>query len=55
MGPGILASQALSIIADANKKQVMGSAAKHFARPDAGKVIAEELIRIGLSHKNKET
>lgn len=53
MSPGILASQALSIITDANKKQVMGGAAKHFARPDAGKVIAEELVRIGLEHENK--
>jgi len=54
MSPGILASQALSIVADENKKAVMGGAAKHFARPDAGKVIAEELIRIGLEHKSKE-
>tara|TARA_B100000745_G_scaffold300595_1_gene255700 strand:+ start:8167 stop:9309 length:1143 start_codon:yes stop_codon:yes gene_type:complete len=53
MSPGILASQALSIITDANKKQVMGSAAKHFARPDAGKVIAQELVRIGLEHESK--
>ncbi|MBL1434454.1 UDP-N-acetylglucosamine--N-acetylmuramyl-(pentapeptide) pyrophosphoryl-undecaprenol N-acetylglucosamine transferase [Candidatus Wolfebacteria bacterium] len=54
MSPGILASQALSIISDNNKKLVMGSAAKHFARPDAGKVIAEELVRIGLEHDSKE-
>lgn len=51
MSPGILASQALSIITDDNKKMVMGSAAKQFARPDAGRVIADELVRIGLEHK----
>ncbi|XKT74985.1 MAG: UDP-N-acetylglucosamine--N-acetylmuramyl-(pentapeptide) pyrophosphoryl-undecaprenol N-acetylglucosamine transferase [Patescibacteria group bacterium UBA2103] len=54
MSPGILASQALTVLRDKNKQMVMSSAAKQFARPEAGKIIAEEMVRIGLSHKREE-
>lgn len=53
MSPGILATQALSIAGDAAKQQKMSELAKQFARPDAGRIIAEELVRIGLEHEEK--
>ena len=53
MSPGILATQATTILADKERQKSMSEAAKAFARPDAGKVIAEELVRIGLSHKKE--
>lgn len=52
MSPGILATQALSIAQDKTKQETMSKLAKQFARPDAGRIIAEELVRIGLEHEN---
>ena len=53
MSPGILSTQALSILGDPQKAKQMSEAAQAFSRPDAGRIIAEELVRIGLEHEQK--
>lgn len=52
MSAGILATQALSIAKSVEKQEAMSKAASAFARRDAGRVIGEEMVRIGLEHKN---
>lgn len=53
MTPGILTSQITRIAEDQEIQKQMGEAAKTFARPDAGTLIAEELIRIAKAKLNK--
>ena len=48
--PNILASEIRRISGDPALRQRMGAQGRSFANPDAAKLIADELIRIGLSH-----
>lgn len=48
--PNILASEIKRISGDAALKQRMSEHSRGFANPEAARLIAEELIRIGLSH-----
>lgn len=52
--PNILASEIARIAGDATLAQNMAEHGKNFANPQAARLIAEELIRIGLSHLPQE-
>ena len=47
--PSIILSQLENILADKSKYAAMASAARKFARPDAAKIIAGEILQI-ISH-----
>ncbi len=47
----VLASEVTRILGDARTAQVMAGHAQGFANPDAGRVIAEEVVRIALTHE----
>lgn len=49
--PALLAAEITRIIEHPDTAAKMGAAALHFARPDAGKIIAAKLLDIGLSHE----
>jgi UDP-N-acetylglucosamine--N-acetylmuramyl-(pentapeptide) pyrophosphoryl-undecaprenol N-acetylglucosamine transferase len=49
----ILASEANRIATDAHAAASMRAAAKGFANPNAARILAEEALRIGLSHESK--
>lgn len=53
MTPNVLASEARRIATDPVVNARMRAAAKGFANPNAGRLIAEEALRIALSHENK--
>lgn len=53
MTPNVLASEARRIATDTAVNARMRGAAAGFANPDAGRLIAEEAIRIALSHEDK--
>lgn len=53
MTPHVLASEARRIATDAAANARMRAAAAGFANPHAGRLIAEEALRIGLSHEGK--
>jgi UDP-N-acetylglucosamine--N-acetylmuramyl-(pentapeptide) pyrophosphoryl-undecaprenol N-acetylglucosamine transferase len=52
--PGILQTEVLKIVNDPVLQESMGNAGTTFARPDAGVVIADMIIKIGESHKPRE-
>jgi UDP-N-acetylglucosamine--N-acetylmuramyl-(pentapeptide) pyrophosphoryl-undecaprenol N-acetylglucosamine transferase len=47
----ILQSEITRIISNQEDKEKMKAAAKAFYKPDAGKIIAEEILKIALSHE----
>lgn len=47
----VLASEVTRILGDTRTAQTMAGHAHGFANPDAGRVIAEEVVRIALSHE----
>lgn len=49
----ILASETRRIATDPSLREKMRTAAKGFAHPNAARVLAEEALRIGLSHETK--
>lgn len=53
MTPNVLASEARRISTDPAASARMSAAAAGFANPLAGRIIAEEILRIGLSHEPK--
>lgn len=53
MTPNVLASEARRIATDPATNARMRAAAKGFANPNAGRLIAEEALRIALSHEGK--
>ncbi len=50
--PHLLSSEIQRILGNAEEMKRMSEAAKTFARPDAARVIAEELISIGVEHES---
>ena len=46
--PHILLAQVKKILSNEEKKKTMSLAAKSFARPDAGDIIAREIIKLGI-------
>ena len=50
--PHILAAEIHRLMDDKDRQKKMREAAKQFAHPDAAKKIAEELIRIALTHES---
>lgn len=53
--PHLLASEAKRISTDQVVSEHMRTAARGFANPAAGRLIAEEALRIGLSHEDKKS
>lgn len=53
--PNILASEIQRITSDASLMQRMSEHSRGFANPDAAKLIADELLRIALSHLPPQT
>lgn len=53
--PHVLASEAHRIATDAITSAGMKAAARGFANPAAGRIIAEEALQIALSHEGKRT
>lgn len=53
LSPNVLASEARRIATDQAAVNRMRAAAAGFANPNAGRVIAEEALRIALSHEGK--
>jgi len=53
MTPNVLASEVRRIATDSAANARMRAAAKGFANPNAGRLIAEEALRIALSHEDK--
>ncbi len=51
ISPHLLASEVRRILADAALRVSMSEKSKAFANADAAKLIAEELLRVGLSHE----
>ncbi len=51
LSPHVLVSEARRILGDANVRSAMSAASATFANVEAGKIIAEELIALGLSHE----
>ena len=49
--PHLLVSEARRILSDANLRAAMAAGGAAFANKDAGRIIAEELVTIGLSHE----
>ncbi len=49
--PSILAAEIDRLMGDKHLREEMGRAAKAFAKPEAARLIAEELIDLGLSHE----
>jgi UDP-N-acetylglucosamine--N-acetylmuramyl-(pentapeptide) pyrophosphoryl-undecaprenol N-acetylglucosamine transferase len=49
--PSILMSEIGQILDNPELKTKMGEAARTFARPDAGRVIAEEIVNLALEHE----
>jgi len=47
----IIISEVQRLIDNKEHRQIMSAAAKNFSRPEAGLKIAEEIVRIGLSHE----
>lgn len=54
LSPHVLASEARRISSDPAARASMREAAGGFANRDAGRIIAEEALRIGLSHEKKK-
>ena len=50
--PSILVSEVNRIMNDAGLRQKMSIGAKSFARPEAGRLIAEEIIKLALEHEH---
>jgi len=48
--PHVLLSEIQRFLADKEKLEIMRVAAKNFARPDASRKIAQEIINLGLQH-----
>ena len=51
--PHILAAEVHRLLGDKDRQEKMRKGAKQFAHPDAAKKIAEELIRIALTHESR--
>lgn len=51
LSPHVLASEAARLLGDQNARQNMTTASASFRNPDAAKVIANEILSIGLSHE----
>lgn len=51
--PEILVAEVNRIISDKDLYSKMQQGAKDFAKPDAGKLIAEEVFRLAINHNNK--
>ena len=51
--PHILAAEVHRLLGDKDRQLKMKESAKQFAHPDAAKKIAEELIRIALTHESR--
>ena len=51
--PHILIAEIHRLMDDKSQQEKMKRAAKQFAHPDAAKKIAEELIRIALTHESR--
>ena len=49
--PAVLAAEVARIVEHPEIAAKMRESAKHFSRPDAGKIIAQKLLDIGLSHE----
>jgi UDP-N-acetylglucosamine:LPS N-acetylglucosamine transferase len=49
----VLASEALRIGRDTGAAAAMRAAANGFSNPDAARIIADEALRIALSHERK--
>lgn len=52
LAPHILVSEIKRITGDAELGKRMGAAAKGFTDPDAGRILANEILAIGLSHES---
>lgn len=51
LSPHVMASEVRRILGDATLRQTMSEKSVTFANADAGKIIADELIAVGLSHE----
>ncbi|MCI0597719.1 UDP-N-acetylglucosamine--N-acetylmuramyl-(pentapeptide) pyrophosphoryl-undecaprenol N-acetylglucosamine transferase [Candidatus Parcubacteria bacterium] len=51
--PHVLVSEVRRILGDAPLRQTMAEKSALFANPDAAKIIAEEIVAIGLSHESQ--
>ena len=51
LSPHVLVSEIRRILGDASVRAAMSTASASFANTEAGKIIAEELIALGLSHE----
>jgi UDP-N-acetylglucosamine--N-acetylmuramyl-(pentapeptide) pyrophosphoryl-undecaprenol N-acetylglucosamine transferase len=49
--PNLLVSEVRRILSDGALRQKMSTASQSFANKDAAKILAEEIIRVGLSHE----
>lgn len=49
--PSILLSEINRVLSDPELEEEMRKGAKNFARPDAGRLIAEEIIKLALEHE----
>jgi UDP-N-acetylglucosamine--N-acetylmuramyl-(pentapeptide) pyrophosphoryl-undecaprenol N-acetylglucosamine transferase len=49
--PAVLVAQVDRLVENTDKRQAMSTAAKAFSKPDAARVIAEELLTIALEHE----
>lgn len=49
--PGVLVAEVDRLVGDTELMAKMRNSAKSFAKPDAARILAEELVRIGLEHE----
>jgi UDP-N-acetylglucosamine--N-acetylmuramyl-(pentapeptide) pyrophosphoryl-undecaprenol N-acetylglucosamine transferase len=54
LSPNILISEITRLVNNPEERQKLGTAAKAFYKPDAARLVAEEILKIGLTHEIHE-